>query len=170
MHVQPSIIVEPYDPTWPAKFETEKRVLRAVLAPWLAGTIEHIGSTAVPGLPAKPVIDIMVAVRDLPSSQPAIEALQPFNYCYFPYKAELMHWFCKPTPASRTHHLHLVPFESQLWRERLAFRDCLRSDPATRDAYTQLKLKLAAQFRDDREAYTEAKTDFIRSVLQRVLP
>ena len=170
MHVQPSIIVEPYDPTWPAKFETEKRVLRAVLAPWLAGTIEHIGSTAVPGLPAKPVIDIMGAVRDLPSSQPAIEALQPFNYSYFPYKAELMHWFCKPTPASRTHHLHLVPFESQLWRERLAFRDCLRSDPATRDAYTQLKLKLAAQFHDDREAYTEAKTDFIRSVLQRVLP
>jgi GrpB-like predicted nucleotidyltransferase (UPF0157 family) len=170
MHVQPSIIVEPYDPTWPAKFETEKRVLRAVLAPWLAGTIEHIGSTAVPGLPAKPVIDIMGAVRDLPSSQPAIEALRPFNYCYFPYKAELMHWFCKPTPASRTHHLHLVPFESQLWRERLAFRDSLRSDPATREAYTQLKLKLAAQFRDDREAYTEAKTDFIRSVLQRVLP
>jgi GrpB-like predicted nucleotidyltransferase (UPF0157 family) len=170
MHVQPSIIVEPYDPTWPAKFETETRVLRAVLAPWLAGTIEHIGSTAVPGLPAKPVIDIMGAVRDLPSSQPAIEALRPFNYCYFPYKAELMHWFCKPTPASRSHHLHLVPFESQLWRERLAFRDSLRSDPATREAYTQLKLKLAAQFRDDREAYTEAKTDFIRSVLQRVLP
>ena len=100
MHVQPSIIVEPYDRTWPAKFETEKRVLRAVLAPWLAGTIEHIGSTAVPGLPAKPVIDIMGAVRDLPSSQPAIEALQQFNYCYFPYKAELMHWFCKPTPPA----------------------------------------------------------------------
>ena len=76
----------------------------------------------------------------------------------------------QPTPASRTHHLHLVPFESQLWRERLAFRDCLRSDPATREAYTQLKLKLAAQFRNDRDAYTEAKTDFIRSVLQRVLP
>ena len=170
MHGQPSIIIEPYDPTWPPKFETEKGVLTAVLAPWLAGTIEHIGSTAVPGLPAKPVIDIMGAVRDLPSSQPAIEALRPFNYCYFPYKAKLMHWFCKPTPASRTHHLHLVPFESQLWRERLAFRDCLRSDPATREAYRQLKLKLAAQFRNDRDAYTEAKTDFIRSVLQRVLP
>ena len=170
MHGQPSIIIEPYDPTWPPKFETEKGVLTAVLAPWLAGTIEHIGSTAVPGLPAKPVIDIMGAVRDLPSSQLAIEALRPFNYCYFPYKAKLMHWFCKPTPASRTHHLHLVPFESQLWRERLAFRDCLRSDPATREAYRQLKLKLAAQFRNDRDAYTEAKTDFIRSVLQRVLP
>jgi GrpB-like predicted nucleotidyltransferase (UPF0157 family) len=76
----PPVVIEPYDPTWPAMFETEKRVLSAILTPWLAGPIEHIGSTAVPGLPAKPVIDIMGAVRDLPSSQPAIEALRSLNY------------------------------------------------------------------------------------------
>src|SRR5262245_38561776 len=169
MHVQPSIIVEPYDPTWPAKFETEKRVLRAVLAPWLAGTIEHIGSTAVPGLPAKPVIDIMGAVRDLSSSKAAIEALMPLRYCYFDYKADVMHWFCKPSDLERTHHLHLVPFGSQLWHERLALRDCLRRDEKTRREYSELKMILAAEFRDDREAYTEAKTEFIQSVLRRVL-
>jgi GrpB-like predicted nucleotidyltransferase (UPF0157 family) len=165
----PPVIVEPYDPTWPTKFEIEKGVLTAVLAPWLVGPIEHIGSTAVPGLPAKPVIDIMGAVRNLPSSKPTIEALRPLNYCYFAYKANLMHWFCKPSPFNRTHHLHLVPFESQVWRERLAFRDCLRSDATTRRTYTELKLRLAAEFKNDREAYTEAKTDFIQAVVRRVL-
>jgi GrpB-like predicted nucleotidyltransferase (UPF0157 family) len=80
-----------------------------------------------------------------------------------------MHWFCKPSPFDRTHHLHLVPFESHLWRERLAFRECLRSDATIRKAYTQLKRKVAAQFSNDREAYTEAKTEFIQAVIQRGL-
>jgi GrpB-like predicted nucleotidyltransferase (UPF0157 family) len=169
MNDQPAVTIEPYDSTWPLMFETEKRSLSAVLAPWLAGPIEHIGSTAVPGLPAKPVIDIMGAVRDLPSSEPAIEALRLLDYCYSNYKANVMHWFCKPSPFNRTHHLHLVPLESQLWRERLAFRDCLRGDAAIRRAYTQLKRKLAALFSNDREAYTEAKTEFIQAVIQRGL-
>jgi GrpB-like predicted nucleotidyltransferase (UPF0157 family) len=169
MHGQPPVIVEPYDPDWPAKFEAERKVLAAVLAPWLVGPIEHIGSTAVPGLPAKPVIDIMGAVRDLSSSKPALKALLPLSYCYFDYRADVMHWFCKPSDTERTHHLHLVPFESELWHERLAFRDRLRSDEATRLAYRDLKLRLAFEFRDDREAYTAAKTGFIQSVLERVL-
>ena len=123
MHGQPPVIIEPYDPSWPDRFEAERRLLLPVLAPWLVGPIEHIGSTAVPGLMAKPVIDIMAAVDDLTSSRPAIKALQPLHYCYFDYKADVMHWFCKPSDHERTHHLHLVPFHSQLWRERLAFRD-----------------------------------------------
>src|SRR5262245_24135239 len=169
MHGHPPVIVEPYDPAWPMRFDSERKALVPVLARWLAGPIEHIGSTAVPGLPAKPVIDIMGAVRNLSSSKPAIEALRPLRYCYFDYKADLMHWFCKPSDFERTHHLHLVPFESQLWRERLAFRDCLRSDRTIRHAYTDLKLSLASKFSDDREAYTDAKTEFIQSVLRRVL-
>jgi GrpB-like predicted nucleotidyltransferase (UPF0157 family) len=165
MHGQPPIIIEPYNPAWPKMFESEKQILASVLAGWLAGPIEHIGSTAVPGLPAKPVIDIMVAVRDLSSSRPAIEALLPLSYCYFDYKAEVMHWFCKPSDFERTHHLHLVPFKSDLWYERLAFRDSLRLDEETRRAYMKLKLMLASEFRDDREAYTDAKTEFIQSVI-----
>ncbi|HLI65941.1 MAG TPA: GrpB family protein [Caulobacteraceae bacterium] len=165
MHGQPPVVIEPYDPAWPAMFEVERAVLAAVLAPWLAGPIEHIGSTAVPGLPAKPVIDIMGAVADLAASRPAIEALTPLSYCHFDYKGEVMHWFCKPSDRMRTHHLHLVPFGSPLWLERLAFRDRLRADPAVRDAYRDLKLGLADRFRDDREAYTEAKTDFILTML-----
>ncbi len=165
MHGQPPIIIEPYDPAWPARFEAEREVLANVLQPWLAGPIEHVGSTAVPGLAAKPVIDIMAGVRDLPGSLGAIDALQPLRYCYFPYKADVMHWFCKPSDFERTHHLHLVPFGSPLWHERLAFRDRLRGDATTREAYLRLKSRLAGEFRDDREAYTEAKTSFIESVL-----
>lgn len=166
MHNPPPIVIERYDSTWPAKFAAEKVALAAVLIPWLVGPIEHVGSTAVPGLAAKPVIDIMAAVRDLPSSRPAIEVLQPLSYCYFDYKSDVMHWFCKPSDFERTHHLHLVPFKSPLWHDRLAFRDTLRVDSAVRREYLELKLRLALQFRDDREAYTEAKTDFIQSVLR----
>lgn len=167
MHGQPPVIIEPFDPTWPAKFEAEKAMLVPVLRPWLIGPIEHIGSTAVPSLPAKPIIDIMGAVRDLPSSFAAIEALAALSYHYFAYKADVMHWFCKPSDFERTHHLHLVPFDSDLWRERLAFRDCLRRDSAVRMAYADLKAQLAVDFRDDRDAYTDAKSDFIQATLRR---
>ncbi len=167
MHGQPPVIIEPYDLAWPGKFEDEKQMLAMVLGPWLVAPIEHIGSTAVPGLPAKPVIDIMCAVRDLPSSKKSINALKPLSYCYYDYKSEEMHWFCKPSDLERTHHLHLVPFESQLWRERLAFRDRLRSDEKIRQAYKELKLRLAMEFREDRERYTDAKTAFIKCVLGR---
>src|SRR5215472_174176 len=108
MHGQPPVIIEPYDSTWPTRFESERRLLAPVLAPWLVGPIEHIGSTAVPGLPAKPVIDIMAAVRDLPSSTAAIEALRPLSCCYFAYRPDLIHWFCKSSDFERTHHLNLV--------------------------------------------------------------
>ncbi len=107
----------------------------------------------------------MAGVQDLPSSKAAIELLIPLSYCYFDYKAEVMHWFCKPSDFERTHHLHLVPFESELLFERLAFRDYLRKNAETRRAYMELKFKLASEFRADREAYTDAKTEFIQSVL-----
>jgi GrpB-like predicted nucleotidyltransferase (UPF0157 family) len=136
-----------------------------VLGPYLAGPIEHVGSTAVPGLRAKPIIDIMAGVASLDASRGAIEALVALGYLYWPYKADVIHWFCKPSEQHRTHHLHLVPFESALWRERLAFRDRLREDPAARAEYTALKDTLAARFRDDREAYTEAKGDLVRRIV-----
>jgi len=170
MHGQPPIVIEPYDPRWPSTFETERDALEPVLAPWLVGPIEHIGSTAVPGLPAKPIIDIMAAVRDLASSEPAIEALRALSYCYFDYQADRMHWLCKPSDLERTHHLHLVPYGSSLWRDRLAFRDRLRRDEPLRAAYRDLKLELARAFRDDREAYTEAKTAFVVAALGGIRP
>lgn len=168
MPEEPITLVE-YDALWPARFETERDALERVLRPWLAGPIEHIGSTAVPGMLAKPVIDIMAAVGDLGSSIPARDAVRSLDYIYFPYRPSMMHWFCKPSPDRRTHHLHLVPVDSVLWAERLQFRDVLRADPAAAAAYANLKVELAARYRLDREAYTEAKSEFVASVLVRAV-
>src|SRR5688500_420924 len=93
------IEIVPYDPMWPSKFAAESDLLQIRLAPWLAGPIEHVGSTAIPGMPAKPVIDIMAAVQSLEASRPAIDELAKAGYLYFPYRPDEMHWFCKPSPA-----------------------------------------------------------------------
>lgn len=159
------IVLADYDPVWPAGFERERVRLAIVLREWLAGPIEHIGSTAVPGLRAKPIIDIMAGVHTLDDSRPAIAAATGLQYVYFPYRTDVMHWFCKPSPVHRTHHLHLVPVTSQLWADRLAFRDHLRQCPMLAAEYAALKSELANQFRTDREGYTDAKAPFIARVL-----
>jgi GrpB-like predicted nucleotidyltransferase (UPF0157 family) len=153
--------IVPYDPAWPAKFEEEATLLRRGLAPWLVGPIEHIGSTAVPGLAAKPVIDIMAGVQTLEASRPAIAVAIDLGYCYWPYQADLEHWFCKPSPAHRTHHLHLTPIGSPQWARAIAFRDYLRGHPETAHDYAALKQRLAREHHLDREAYTDAKRPFI---------
>ena len=87
-----------YDRSWPAQFAIERDQLALALEPWLAGTIEHVGSTAVAGLAAKPVLDIMAPVRTLQDSWPAIRAVAALGYVHFPYRPAQMHWFCKPGP------------------------------------------------------------------------
>lgn len=154
-----------YNSEWPTKFELERAVLANILGPWLGGEIEHVGSTAVPGLIAKPVIDIMVGVKSLDGSKPAIDVLVNQGYQYFPYKPDVMHWFCKPSDAFRTHHLHLIPYQSQLWQDRLRFRDALRTCQTLATEYAQLKQVLAARYCHDREAYTHAKWPFVQRVL-----
>ena len=165
-----AVVVVPYDPTWPAQFLQERALLEDLLAAWLVGPIEHIGSTAIPGMLAKPVIDLMAPVGDLDTSRPAIAVVEAAGYAYFPYRAESMHWFCKPSAAFRTHHLHLVPRSSRLWREGLAFRDQLRADPLLTAEYAALKVRLARQHPRDREAYTDGKAPFVRRVLAVALP
>ena len=159
------IHVVPYDPNWVGQFEREKAVLEKLLAPWRRGPIEHVGSTAIPGLCAKPVIDMMVGVTSLSESEPAKAALREAGYQYAEYKTDVMHWFCKPSFAMRTHHLHLIPYGAPLWHDRLKFRDVLRADPALAADYAALKLDLANKFEFDREAYTEAKSPFIARTL-----
>jgi GrpB-like predicted nucleotidyltransferase (UPF0157 family) len=156
--------IVPYDPSWPGQFTQEERMLRGALAAWLAGPIEHIGSTAIPGLAAKAVIDIMAGVETLDVSRPAIAALADLDYCYFPYRADSEHWFCKPSAAFRTHHLHLIPVGSPRWREAIAFRDYLRSHSQIATEYADLKRHLAHEHRLDREAYTDAKAPFITHI------
>jgi len=134
-----------YDPAWPALYETERERLAPLFE---ALEIHHIGSTAVPGLLAKPIVDIVALVDDLYA--------RAFN-------ATLSHrrFLCYPTASHRTHHLHLVDDRPELER-RLYFRDRLRADPALAAEYVALKRALAARYPEDREAYTEAKAPFIR--------
>jgi GrpB-like predicted nucleotidyltransferase (UPF0157 family) len=153
-----------YDPAWPDSFAAEAARIEAAIGPWVAGGIHHVGSTAVPGLAAKPIIDILVGVEDLETSRPCIELLAPLHYLYAPYLPDVMHWFCKPDPAKRTHHLHLVPTGSTRYVEELAFRDYLRGHPDRARAYEHLKGELASRYRHDREAYTAGKGDFVREV------
>lgn len=154
-----------YDPEWATRFDRERDLLRHAIGAWVVGEIHHVGSTAVPGLDAKPVIDILVGVEDLATSRACFEPLAGLEYLYAAYLPEEMHWFCKPDPSRRTHHLHLVPRDSRRYRDELAFRDHLRSNPGKARDYAELKYRLAARFEREREDYTAAKADFIQHAL-----
>lgn len=153
------------DPDWPAEFELERKALEEAIGAWIDGGVHHVGSTAVAGLVAKPIIDILVGVRELDAARVCFEPLADLGYLYAPYLPEEMHWFCKPDPRKRTHHLHLVPVGSPRYRGELAFRDLLRADFRLAADYAALKATLARRHRDDRDAYTEAKGAFIRAAL-----
>src|SRR4051794_34440804 len=156
------------DPVWPVRFREEQQALADAIGNWAPGGIHHVGSTAVAGLEAKPVIDILVGVRALVEARACFEPLAQLGYLYAPYRVEEMHWFCKPHPSRRTHHLHLVPTGSQRFCDELAFREYLRADPAAAHEYGALKRRLAVEFEHDREGYTAAKTEFVRAALDQV--
>jgi GrpB-like predicted nucleotidyltransferase (UPF0157 family) len=134
----------PYDARWPARFEEEAAVLRTALAPWLVDDVHHVGSTSIPGMWAKPVIDMIAGVRDLDESRAAFETLTELHYGYKEHRKDA-HAFVKPpnrpTQWQETHHLHLTVPGSDLWRERLAFRDALRDDPDLVREYSDWKLE-----------------------------
>jgi GrpB-like predicted nucleotidyltransferase (UPF0157 family) len=159
-----------YDPRWPTRFERERALLDHAIGAWAEGGIHHVGSTAVRGLGAKPIVDILVGVGDLAGSRACFDPLARLEYLYAPYRTEEMHWFCKPDPRRRSFHLHLIPTDSARFRDELALRDLLRADPEKARAYGELKYRLAARFAHDREAYTDAKADFIARALRESRP
>jgi GrpB-like predicted nucleotidyltransferase (UPF0157 family) len=156
----------PYDPRWPQAFEREREALEGAIGDRVVGGIHHVGSTAVPGLEAKPIVDILVGVEDLESSRACFEPLAGLGYLYAPYRSEEMHWFCKPRPDRRTHHLHLAPAGGRRYAEELGLRERLRGDPRLAADYAALKRELADRHPADREAYTEGKSGFIREALR----
>ena len=162
-----SVVIVDYDPRWPSKYEEEKdRILGAIGD--VAVAIEHIGSTAVPGLGAKPIIDVMVAVSRLADAERCIEPLQEIGYEYVPEYNDVIperRYLHKGPPEARTYHLHMVELTSGFWERHLLFRDSLRVHPEEAQRYDQLKKDLAAKFGSDRDRYTEAKTSFIESVI-----
>ncbi len=165
-----SIVLVPYDSEWARRFQAERDLLERVLAPWLQDGIHHIGSTAIPGIAAKPIIDMIAGVRDLEEARAAFDPLREHDYLLAPHRTSEAHHFCKPSLrlSELTHGLHLTEPGSDLWRERLAFRDALRGDPALVDAYEALKLRLAQKHADDVAAYTCDKRAFVAGVLASV--
>ncbi len=171
--VKEEVAVVPYDPRWPEMFEQERRHLRACLPACLVGRIEHFGSTAVPGLSAKPIVDMLVEVTSLEETRRTIAPiLEAQGYDYFwrsswgnntpPFYA----WFIKrDRNGNRTHHIHMVEPHFEHW-DRLLFRDYLIAHPDVAQEYGRLKMTLLGVHQNDRVAYTEAKGDFIRQVTE----
>lgn len=160
-------IVE-YDLSWPAVYEDEKKRILAACREWLVG-IEHIGSTSVPGLVAKPVIDVMAAIATLDDASSILEPLTDLGYDYVPeYEVELpeRRYFRKGRRGSNgdKYHLHVVEPDGRFWRRHLAFRDYLRAHPEAAREYAQLKRRLAGEHGTDMDAYTDAKTQFVRGI------
>ena len=143
--------------------------LQVRLLPWLdEGLIEHIGSTSVPGLPAKPVVDIMAPVQSLVSSREADRVLAEAGWQLVPASLDRRPWrrfYVLPEGARRLAHLHLVERTSPRWCEAITFRDALRRQPALAAAYATVKRAAAKAHPDDREGYTAEKAHFIEKVL-----
>ncbi|BFH68147.1 hypothetical protein J27TS7_29960 [Paenibacillus dendritiformis] len=162
-----TVVISDYNPDWVHDYEQEKRAIKEALSD-IAVAVEHIGSTSVPGLGAKPIIDIMVGVHRLEDLTEAhIERLAAIGYEYVP-KPDWpeRRFFRRGRWRAGTHHLHIYRHGDTHWEEQLLFRDYLRSRPDVREQYRQLKLALASQYPDDRVEYTRRKAPFIEHVLR----
>lgn len=159
------------DPAWRSRYRAEEQRLWAAVGKW-AVAIEHIGSTAVHELAAKPVIDILVGVGSLGDGPACVDAITALGYTYVPaYEQDMPYrrFFARDENGRRSHHIHLVERTHPFYTEHLAFRDYLRANPAVAEEYASLKRELAGRFADDREAYLAAKEPFIQRVNARAL-
>ena len=175
------IVIADYDPAWPRRFETERELIRRACGrdPFVA--IEHVGSTAVPGLAAKPIIDMMPGLRSLDDAPPLIPPLERIGYEYVPEferdtaSGEGMpfrRYFRKDVAGERAFHLHMVATDSDSWRRHLLFRDWLRTHPDDAAAYAALKRRVAAEYNarltptsDINVGYTDRKSEFIEGII-----
>lgn len=160
-----SLRLDPYDESWPRNYELEAAQLRRVIGPMLV-QIEHVGSTAVPGLAAKPIIDMLAAVTSWDGLHGLAERLRALGYDHTPFSdTDDPQVFRKgPTEGGqlRTHHLHVTAAGSSYWRRLLAFRNHLRAHPEDAAAYAQLKRELVSRLANQPDRYTNAKTEFVR--------
>ncbi len=161
------ILIADYDPRWATMYAEESSRIQTVIGEWLLG-IEHVGSTSVPGLAAKPIVDMMPGLRSLDDAPPVISAMEGLGYQYIAdYEDELpeRRYFVRPPGRGYRHkrlfHVHAVETTSAFWRRHLAFRDYLRTHAETAAEYAALKRRLATEYGADRVGYTEAKTEFI---------
>jgi GrpB-like predicted nucleotidyltransferase (UPF0157 family) len=159
-----SVVLVAYDPLWPEEFRVEAdRIARA--CDDLEFRLEHVGSTAIPGLSAKPIIDIAAGVPPRAPRDPYIQALKELGYAHKgAYGIPGRDYFTRGSPHS--HHVHMLSWSSTVWRKTLLFRDRLRANPATMLEYEILKRQLAITYASDRRKYQSEKGPFIQAVLR----
>jgi GrpB-like predicted nucleotidyltransferase (UPF0157 family) len=162
------IVIQPHDPRWAQDFDIQRAALEPVLAGWLVAPVEHIGSTSVPGLPAKPIIDMLAVIDDYAGFAPALPELERVGWVHAPEPGDEddRKWsVCFPGVEYRTHHLHVVEHDSDSWRDWLLFRDYLRTHVDAAEQYAALKRELAAADRNDRVRYRSGKAPLIDELM-----
>ncbi len=160
--MEPIVIVD-YDANWSSQYEQEKSRILDALSDTVTD-IQHIGSTSVPGLAAKPIIDIILGLEKIPPLSNQIVSLEALGYFYYgEFGIPGRHYFRRGMP--RTHQIHAVQKNSDFWQRHILFRDFLRSHPQAAQQYETLKRKLAAEFRNDRDRYSDSKTPLIEQLL-----
>jgi GrpB-like predicted nucleotidyltransferase (UPF0157 family) len=159
------IHLSPYELEWQILFLQERNRLQASIGGYVLD-IQHIGSTSISGMPAKPILDIAIAVTNF---EEAVRCIMPMTKLGYTYKGEngisRRHYFVRGVP--RTHHVHMLEIESEEWRSHLLFRDYLIKYPETAREYGRVKQQLAKQFANDREAYQAGKDNFIKAALHK---
>lgn len=160
-----TVRLEPYTSAWAQRFAQEAARIQQVIG-HLAVDVQHVGSTAIPGMPSKPIIDIALALTSLRKVDQIMNPLRGLGYTYRGQRNPQQPLFVLGSEANRTVYLHVMPNDSDAWRDHLLFRDYLRAHPDEAATYAQLKQHLAHQFPQNREAYTSGKASFIKRILK----
>lgn len=170
MSAQDNIVIEAYSFAWPKLFDAEMKTIKKIANQLPYEAIEHIGSTAVPGLSSKPIIDILITLDSIEEANQWIKPLETLGYVFWSENPDKSHLrFFKGMPPfgmRRTHHIHIVEANNHTAEQRILFRDILRQNEKIKLEYESLKLKLAQSFSKDREEYTDKKSEFIENTLR----
>lgn len=163
--LQKSIVkLSPHQAAWAALYEVEKQLFLDTFGDVILG-IEHVGSTAILNIPAKPVIDMQVGVASLDVALAMKEKFKTISYEHRPNQNRPEELYVKGTPYKHTHYVHVVVYDEQQWREVIKFRDCMRNDADLAQEYATLKRELPKKYADNRRLYTDSKDEFIKRAL-----
>ena len=161
------LVIADYNPDWPRLYEEEQALILKTIGHILVG-IEHIGSTAIPGLGAKPIIDIMIGLRALDDAVECIPLLRSIGHIYHPEFEDQVperRFFRKGPDGARTHHIHMVERSNQFWQDRILFRDYMQTHEEDAMLYLLMKKELALRFGSNRRGYSDAKAAFVSAIL-----